>query len=274
MMYFLRQPLEAVRRVLHERTGLVAGRTASAQTIDIRDDDDVIRWSAWGSYGEAIRMYVDSPHLVMQGALNFGDSSHPFLQALSKGKSTLGQYYESRAPSTLCELHSIKGATTEDERVAAWEVPWIQRVQRTPPPGECGLGPEHGVSFYGPVSPSKLALEYERLVVLRDRIERRGYHPELYGDIDGYFLRNEQGDFRFFVRGGKHRAAVLVHLGMQRIPVVFKRDWPRTVRLGDAASWPMVLDGSLSSRTAQAVFASYFHSGTADGAVQSRRDDG
>lgn len=250
--------MAALRRLVHERTGLAICESEGKVEVDVNTVDDVTRWVAWGSYGESIRLKVPASNLVMQGALKFGDSSHPFVAALSQGKEALGHYYASRTPMSLCDLHSIAQASAADLRVPAWEVPWIQRVKRAAPPGECGLGPEHGVSFYGPVSPRKLALEHQRLTEIRDQIATKGYQPDLYGDINGYFMCDERGGFRFFVRGGKHRAAVLAHLGWSKIPVVFKQDWPRAIWLEHASFWPMVSNGTLSEQAAKAVFLAYF----------------
>ena len=250
--------MAAARRMLHRRVGVAAGGNVLATLTDIRSAADVLRWASWGSYGETIRLNVGVPHLVMQGGFNFSQSSHPFVAALSEGIGALESFYSQCSPGSLCEYHGVQDASEKDWLVPAWEVPWIQRVARLPPPGECGLGPEHGVSFYGPVSPDKLALEYRRLVELRAAIQNGGYQPGLYGDIDGYFMLDQQGQYRFFVRGGKHRAAVLAHLGWTHVPVVFKREWPRVVRLRDSSEWPLVHDGTLAEPAARAVFSSYF----------------
>lgn len=216
------------------------------------------RWSQWGSYGKRLRMEVPVSRLVMQGGMHFIDPMHPFQRGLDSGLDGLLQYYSENCPDSLLAWHGLDAHEPGDSRVPPWELPWIQREVRLPPPGEGGLGPEHGVSFYGPVSNDKLRLELGRLQGLVAAIRRDGYRPDLFGDIVGYFMFDECGDFRFFVRGGKHRAAVLAWLGHESVPVAFKPDWPRAVELVAARDWPLVMDGSLSVEAARRVFKQYF----------------
>jgi hypothetical protein len=232
---------------------------AKATEVPLQTRADVIRWSQWGSYGERLRLLVPTEKAVMQGGASFADPSHHFRLALDHGHYALEEFYRHMQPSSLVDWHSVETERQEDRAVPAWEVPWIQRIDRLAPPGEAGLDASHGVSFYGPVSPQKVTLEYERLSGLRRRIVSDGYRPDLFGDVDGYFMLDDGNDFRFFVRGGKHRAAVLASLERKYMPVAFKQDWPRLVRLADSSSWPLVADGTLSENSARAVFLSYFN---------------
>ena len=123
--------------------------------------------------------------------------------------------------------------------------------------GEMGLGPEHGVSYFGPVSDKKLQLERKRLDETCKSIVNKGYLPDRHGDISGYFLRRES-EFRFKVRGGKHRAAVLTHLGLEKLPVRMKPGWPRVIDRAHSAEWPLVQSGLVDEKLALAIFDRHF----------------
>lgn len=90
------------------------------------------------------------------GALRYADTvSHPFLRALDEGASALQAYYAQRQPRSFCEFYGVSPTVAADEQVPCWELPWLHRLRRGPPPGEAGLGAEHGVSYYGPASPGR-----------------------------------------------------------------------------------------------------------------------
>lgn len=218
---------------------------------------DLERSVLWASHGEHFVLSLPADRLVMQGGLRYVDPSHPFGLALEQGPGALAQYYSRHCPTSFCDFHRVPALTPSEMGLPVWELPWLHRVRRVAPPGEGGLGPEHGLSYCGPVTAQKVALEYQRLTALRDGILRIGYQPQTYGHIAGFFMVDDDGDYRFFVRGGKHRAAVLAHLNSARVPVTFKRDWPRVVRETQARYWPLVQNGSVSEATARAAFRRY-----------------
>jgi hypothetical protein len=238
------QPLRSViRRKLHPRREVI---------LDTSDDlNEAAHWIE----RPILRMFVP-PHLLrMQGAMAY-DEEHPFVAALLKGVQELRRFYVECQPRDLCEYHLIDGRGRLGANMAQWELPWYGRSARTPPPGEGGLGPAHGVSYYGPVSEAKLVLEMKRLHRVESSIRRNGYKPDVYGDIEGYILNDGQRSV-FFVRGGKHRAAALTALGNQRIPVVFKSYFPRMVHSAEAATWPLVRQGKIESTLAKEVLETY-----------------
>ena len=136
-----------------------------------------------------------------------------------------------------------------------WASPWLQWRKHRPPSAEAGLGVEHGVSYYGPCTGQKVAVEYKRLTDLVESIRRVGYVPST--PIRGFVLRRNE-ESRFFVRGGKHRAAVLAYLGYQAVPVSLKRGWPMIVDRREAGEWPLVRDGRISRDLAERVLDRYF----------------
>jgi hypothetical protein len=192
---------------------------------------------------------------VMQGghAYNVG---HPFVQALSEGPVALERFYKDCVPAGLAEMYKITSRGLAGETLPPWELPWLTRT-RGPPGAEGGLGLEHGVSYYGPCSPEKIELEHQRLTSLATKIRRRGYVPHKFGYIEGHFLRCGE-EFRFFVRGGKHRAAVLTYLGYGSIPVRVRQSWPRVVELSREQEWPLVASGEIDANLAVQIFVRYF----------------
>lgn len=186
--------------------------------------------------------------LVMYGASRYSGGWHPFVVALQEGQGALVSYYERVRPRIFEEFYHIDG----DGRLPPWALPWINS---RPPAGEGGLGLEHGVSYYGPVTTEKAILEFERLTKAVASIRKHGY---MQGHrVLGHFMK--LGDcYRFFVKGGKHRAAALAFLGGDRIPAQFYPGWPRLIDHDQADEWPMVRDGRISKETAQAAFRRYF----------------
>lgn len=139
------------------------------------------------------------------------------------------------------------------ETLPPWTLPWLAA---TPPPAaEHGLGLEHGVSYFGPCTAAKVALEMERLTTTCASINARGYQPD--GEIEGLFLEHE-GRLRFFVRGGKHRAAALVSLGFPSLRARLRKGWPPIARSVNVSTWPLVASGRLDANMALAIHERYF----------------
>lgn len=203
-----------------------------------------------------VRFMLPTAMLRMQGGFAF-DATHPFVATLDHGVDRLRAFYREFTPANLAQMHGLDETGRRGADLPAWELPWILRGSRSPPPGELGLNAAHGVAFYGPVTHRKSELECTRLRELRRSIERKGYNPDRFGDIHGHFMRGAAG-MCFFVRGGKHRAAVLAHLGHQRIGVRIKRHWPRLIDERDAAFWPLVAAGRMDRALAVELFNVYF----------------
>lgn len=202
-----------------------------------------------------LRLSVPVELLRMQGAFTYGPG-HPFVDALRFGADRLRGFYAACRPATLCDYYGIEGQGRSGWNLPPWELPWYGRGTRTPPPGERGLGAEQGVSFYGPVTEAKLALEMQRLQGLAERVRRDGYDPDAYGDIEGYVV-TDGTQSAFFVRGGKHRAAVLASMGHETVQVAFRPSFPRLIHVSDAAHWPLVRSGRMEISLAREVLAAY-----------------
>ena len=200
-----------------------------------------------------VRLEIPVQKLSMQGAYSYG-GWHPFVAALNHGLDQLETFYSRFQPETLKDMYFLEDLDCDG--LPCWELPWVYRERRSPPPGEAGLGASEGVSFYGPATAIKVEVEYKRLTNLLERIKRDGYRPDRYGDIEGHFIR-VGSEYRFFVRGGKHRCAALTVSGRDTIPVILKPNWPRIIDADGAEDWPLVRSGSISKKSALAVLERY-----------------
>jgi len=223
------------------------------------DVDGARRAASFASERGTIELEVPVRQVVLQGGFSFASSANPFIIGLERGADGLASFYASHGPIDLCEMYGLDRRDAKGEDLDPWELPWLHDpANRARPAAEHGLGTEHGVSYFGPATPEKVALEIERLEAVRRSIERVGYQPTRQtGSINGHLLVSG-GQYRFFVRGGKHRAAVLAALGWTHIPVRFRPTWPRLVDRRDASSWSLVLSGDIDEDTAVAAFDTYF----------------
>jgi hypothetical protein len=100
---------------------------------------------------------------------------------------------------------------------------------------------------------------FSRLTTLLESIEEHGYRPSSSpeGEIQGYFLRDRDA-YRFIVRAGMHRTAVLSALGRDQIRATFRAGEPRTIDLTDLENWPQVRSGFYEPRIARMFFSRYF----------------
>lgn len=245
--------------LLQDLRGRLGRKLRPRREVPVAGAADLIELAYWIER-PALRLQVPVGMLRMQGAFVYG-AGHPFVQALREGPDRLRDFHAACRPATLCNYYGIEPNGREGRDLPPWELPWYGRAARTPPPGELDLGAEHGVSFYGPATEAKIALEMRRLEGVRDRIGRTGYDPDAFGDIEGYVLTDGR-DAAFFVRGGKHRSAALAALGHATIPVAFRPSWPRLIHAADAAHWPLVRAGRMEISLAQDLLAAYIRGRT------------
>jgi hypothetical protein len=246
------------KSLLKRRRGPV--EDAPPHVVRLGDDVDEARLTAsFASERITIELEVPVQYVVLQGGFSFASRANPFVAGLEGGAAALASFYDDHRPNDLCEMYGLdrRGGTGED--LAPWELPWLHDpANRARPAAEHGLGTEHGVSYFGPATAEKVALEVDRLDAVKRSIERHGYRPTPQtGYINGHLLVSGE-QYRFFVRGGKHRAAVLATLGWTHIPVRFRATWPRLVDARDASSWSLVRSGAIDEDTARAAFDTYF----------------
>jgi hypothetical protein len=208
------------------------------------------------------RLEVPMTLSATEGAFALAGGWHPFVAAIENGPGVLTRYYGTIQPTSLAEFYLLPGIATQ--RLGPRQLPWL------PPQtyrGEKGLGPEHGISLFGPCTREKVELEFTRLTKTSASIKAHGYLPDRFGDITGYFLLEEE-EFRFLVRGGKHRAAALAAMGRTHLPVRLKPGWVPAVSLDTLAEWPLVRTGGIAAPAARRVFERFF---VLDGTQQYRR---
>jgi hypothetical protein len=248
---------------IHKAKRLVRKLARSSRFTDVKVTKQIVNRSDFvfqchRMEKQLVRLSIPLEKIRIKGALPF-DTQHPFIRAIKSGPDELRQFYDTFQPSNLAEMYGLdlEGQDMEGLDLPQWEMPWTGRDNRVPPPGEAGLDASHGVSFYGPGTDEKVALEYRRLISVRDAIEKNGFQPERYGDIEGYGLVSPT-DYRFYVRGGKHRVAALASLGHTEIPVSFRSYWPTAIYSANLNDWPLVANGEIAPQAAEAIFDRYF----------------
>lgn len=113
--------------------------------------------------------------------------------------------------------------------------------------------------LYGPNDRSLCRQEVLRVSRLMKSIKRHGFSFDLQSNIiRGYLLLNENADYRFVVKGGQHRVAVLAALEYSMVPVTWEPGWIRVIKKNEAEAWPHVKKGDLSKGLASAVFDFFF----------------
>lgn len=202
-----------------------------------------------------LRVELPVAMLRSQGGFTYG-ADHPFCRGLSGGEAALTQFYGGFQPAQIAALYAPSRARETGADLPAWELPWRARMVRKPPPGEKGLGAGHGLAFWGPCSPQKVALEHRRLTGTLASIQRRGYDPDRHGDIEGQLMTDGKR-VAFMVLGGKHRAAVLAHLGHSHIPVRLRPGLMAVIDARAVADWPLVSNGTMSHALALAILDIY-----------------
>jgi len=109
----------------------------------------------------------------------------------------------------------------------------------------------------GPQSEEAISLHLDRYQIVIESIQRHGYQPNFFGHIQGHVL-DRGDDAVFVVTSGKHRMAVLAALGMERIPVSFKRNMPHLFCLAQSGYWPNVVNSIYAREEAEAIFNGFF----------------
>ena len=235
-----------------------AVRPGRVRTLKIPDGDPgaLLCAAHWTDRSTVLRLCLPPRLLVMEGGFTYTTASHHFLAAIEHGRHTLAEFYQRFQPQNIAAMYAVSGGRCGSD-LPPWEIPWIGKARSRAPRGEGGLGPEHGTAIYGPATDKKVDLEMQRLTGTYESIRSHGYQPDRHGDITGFLLRRGQ-EFRFLVRGGKHRTAALVHLGHPLVPVQFKPHWPRIIDRADVAHWPLVREGRMDEALAQDIFDCHF----------------
>ncbi|CAN5735574.1 hypothetical protein BH24DEI2_BH24DEI2_06670 [soil metagenome] len=201
---------------------------------------------------------------------------HPFVQVLRQyganpdlnyENSSLYAYYQAYQPDTVLEAFFVDTETRTEfasSKLADFKIPphqpffpWDPHASETA--AEKGLDASQGNQGYGPVSDAKGTLEFERLTHTYESIKTHGFKTGLGhdGDVRGYFLKSDD-DYRFVIRQGLHRTAVLSAMDYEKIRVRFFDPYPRTIFLNDLDNWPQVKEGTVSTTLAKRIFNLFF----------------
>ncbi len=114
-----------------------------------------------------------------------------------------------------------------------------------------------GWLFCGPVSEEKLKIEVERILNVLRSIEKKGYQRDSSsdGDAKATALVNTNGDWRWLLTAGNHRASAAAALGYDKIPIrvnlVIIRD--------QVKYWPHVVNSNFSEEEALTFFDRVFN---------------
>jgi hypothetical protein len=196
-----------------------------------------------------VRFSVPSELCTSRGAFCFG-GWHPFVRELL-APGTLRSFYAAFQPRSLAELYFLP-ADRQGSDLSPRLVPWYESKF-----GDYKQAPLEPSTFYGPASLEIVRDEEVRLHRLRQAIETNGYRPDRFGDIGGYVL--QRGDeVRFFVHGGRHRAATLAALGQRHIPVKLRPGVPPVVDVSSLSGLPFVTQGLLDEGLVRAIFDRFF----------------
>jgi hypothetical protein len=186
---------------------------------------------------------------------------HHFVRYYHDGEPSLSKFYRTHVPSDILQAFFLE--STRSDLPPPHLVPWLALPEGWRPSGEAGLGPEHGLQQFGPVSPEKVRLEASRLDAVLNSIKRNGFRPDQHGYPQGYFLYRTDGDWAFIVRGGLHRVAALSYLEYPEVALRFYPRFPRFIDEADCDVWPLVRSGELQPSEARAIFCQFFQDSSA-----------
>jgi hypothetical protein len=119
----------------------------------------------------------------------------------------------------------------------------------------------------GPKTEDDISFHFNHLKTLCARIRSEGFRPWSYRD--GYIricvLENDNGDLRYLVVGGQHRAAIISHLGyssvwarLQPQHSIYPGTMPNRIKFSEIDSWTEVVSGLFTHQDARGFFESYF----------------
>jgi hypothetical protein len=183
------------------------------------------------------------------------DSKNFLVRYYSEGKVSLESYYQKFQPINIFEAHNIKHKSLDSSHI--FHLPWELNPENFK--GSKFLHSSHGRTEFGPVSEKKIKLEIIRLNKIRKSIEKRGYFPDAYQYIRGYFLIDDiSNDWRFFVTTGRHRSAFLAYENFNKNLLCKFTDSFREIKLSQIHNWPGVKNRLFTKEEAEMIFQSYF----------------
>lgn len=242
-------------------SGARMNRPQPAVELDLTDPaNDLPEIIYWTSAGEDLRIRVPVSWLRTWGAFGFGEGWNPMMPAVEDDFETFSVFYRLFQPRDLSDMYFLREALGP-AGIGPVRLPWLAVRDGEWSPDAAGAGGPSGrareLRFFGPTSAETIEKEFRRTQKVLRSIREQGYRPDRYGDIQGYFLRLE-GDCRFVVKGGKHRAAALAHTGRDTVPVCLRSGWPRVIDGDRVREWPLVRSGRMTEEYALAVMRRFF----------------
>jgi len=211
----------------------------------------------WASDGEDLRVILPSTLLRTWGAFGFYGGWNPMMPPLQNDTKTFRDFFKFFQPKDLSDMYFL-GEQFGPSSLGPMELPWLFFSDRQPSLGENGLRTDNYPSnFFGPSTSKMIDREFKRTQRVLQSIQKQGYRPDRYSDIRGYFLQLD-GEYRFLVKGGKHRSTTLAHLGFKSIPVRMRPSYPRVIDGDRVGDWPLVRSGQMSEDFALAVMRRFF----------------
>ena len=228
--------------------------------------------------GQPVGLSCPRDACVIFNGLSFSQYGyHPFAAAAAErlacpeqqfSGSSLERYYASWQPRDALEalIGAADGPGTLKDyapylMLAPWldttladRQAWIEKTLRWESQASAAgpLGPADGHGLQGPVSPAKGQAEYARLAEVLESITRHGF-DRTRGEIAAQLLKRD-GEVRYRIVHGHHRAAALAASGYDKIPV----EPSQIIDVDEVASWPHVRSGFWAASAAAAYFHHHF----------------
>ncbi len=186
--------------------------------------------------------------------------------------SALKEFYDTTTPENSSEVLGIDNSILKEYPSYQYVYPWMGEnfddilhrrravsVKENRANGAVNLSVEElGHTDFGPVTPLKGNIEFQRLTRIFNNIKASGYHENprvLDGGIRGYFLIDDPNkDWCFMITSGKHRAYALAALEHQEIPVIIDMKLHVLKRLMDIDIWPQVRNSVFTKSEARSIF--------------------
>ena len=228
----------------------------SAPKFFIREKNDLLKLS---NKDAPVRLIVPRRKCRWNAGFQMSPKVHPFVATMKSGDiAYLENFYENYKPENVWEMYFLP--PKKDSSVMS--LPWKSVKMKNDLRETDGLKENGGYQWFGPVTPEKVKVEYNRCMNCYNSIKAEGYYPQKYGGYPrGHFLVGED-DYCFHVEGGQHRLAALAALKWKRIEVMSMNGPFQLVYRKDVDSWPAVKGGYMSIEDALSIFDLHITAGT------------
>ena len=201
-------------------------------------------------------LWIPIDWMRSQTGVAYTPEQHHGVRFLDEGLGALRQFYDLHNPKNALEANFVFGSK-ENEHAPTLQAgkPWGTEWDHSNWPT--------GHPAWGPVSEVFLRAEATRYEKIQSSILRLGFIDKYQGGdaIRFQVLINDDAhgnEFRILPVTGKHRVAVLAHLGWKYIPMQPVASPDREIRRSDVLDWPGVSGARYSTDQAQLYFLSFF----------------